>query len=114
MNKIWFIKFEGIEEGPYSIQDLKYDRRITPDTLVWREGFTQWVPIRNVPELQEVFEEEPQPKPLEEGKLKKKKIKAEKEALAVHAPYEFNPFLFWLLIMLIVLGYFLHLMQRLR
>lgn len=58
MEKIWYIKIYGKREGPYSIIDLKRDRRITPDTLVWRKGFDCWQPIRYVPELQIIFEED--------------------------------------------------------
>lgn len=55
MQKIWYIKLNGTREGPYSVLDLKRDKRITPDTLVWRKGFDKWQKIRYVPELQIVF-----------------------------------------------------------
>lgn len=55
MEKKWFILIEGNSEGPFSIQELKLDLRINPETLVWREGFEEWVPIGQVPELKEVF-----------------------------------------------------------
>lgn len=58
MEKVWFILLKGKKEGPYSLQDLKQDLRISPDTLVWREGFEKWEPIGEVEELKEVFEEE--------------------------------------------------------
>lgn len=59
MDKIWYIKIHGNREGPFSVLDLRRDRRITPDTLVWRQGFDRWQQIRYVPELQVVFEDEP-------------------------------------------------------
>lgn len=37
--------------------DLRRDRRINPDTLVWRQGFDRWQQIRYVPELQSVFDD---------------------------------------------------------
>jgi len=58
MEKIWYIKIHGNREGPYSLLDLKRDRRINPDTLVWRQGFDCWQPIRYVPELQVIFEDD--------------------------------------------------------
>ena len=66
MEKIWHIDIEGNREGPYSIEDLRRDVRITPDTLVWKKGFSLWVPIRNVPELKEVFADEVEHKDSEE------------------------------------------------
>lgn len=56
--KIWFININGKREGPFSISDLKRDLRITPDTLVWREGFAEWKKMRDVQELKEVFADE--------------------------------------------------------
>ena len=58
MEKIWYIKIHGNREGPFSILDLKRDKRITPTTLVWRKGFDCWQEIRYVPELQVIFEED--------------------------------------------------------
>lgn len=57
MDKIWYIKIHGTREGPYSVLDLRRDRRITPDTLVWRQGFDRWQQMRYVPELQAVFDD---------------------------------------------------------
>lgn len=71
MDKIWYIKLHGNREGPYNVMDLRRDRRITPDTLVWRQGFDKWQQIRYVPELQVVFEDAPSEK---EEKLEFSKI----------------------------------------
>jgi GYF domain 2 len=71
MEKIWYIILEGRKLGPFSVQDLKRDSRISPDTLVWKEGFEDWVPIKEVPELRAVFkdqDEEPEEEE-EEGAL---------------------------------------------
>jgi len=67
MEKIWYIRFGSIQEGPYSVRDLKRDPRVKPDNLVWRKGFTKWVPIRQVHELKVVFEDD-EPKEEEEDK----------------------------------------------
>ena len=60
MNKIWYINVEGREEGPYSFLDLKRDPRLTPDLLVRRNDWpkNQWIPIRNVKELQDLFKDD--------------------------------------------------------
>ena len=76
MMKEWFIQIDGSSQGPYSIEDLKRDDRITPDTLVWKEGFANWVPMRKVAELEEVFrdvEENPSSEEEEEEENKPKK-----------------------------------------
>jgi GYF domain 2 len=59
MEKVWYIEVEGKREGPFSIAQLKRDKRITPDTLVWKKSFSTWIPIRNVPELKIIFEDSP-------------------------------------------------------
>ncbi len=58
MEKIWYILLSGKQEGPYSLMELRSNAKITPDTLVWKEGFAEWIPMRNVPELAQVFQDE--------------------------------------------------------
>lgn len=65
MAKEWFILIKGKKEGPFTPEELKRDPRVTPDTLVWKKGFADWIPIRNVAELQDLFEDTP-PKKEEE------------------------------------------------
>lgn len=44
----------GTKVGPLSIEALgTYD--ITSDTMVWHRGLSQWIPARNVPELQHIL-----------------------------------------------------------
>lgn len=94
--KIWYILIGRNQEGPYSYNDLKRDRRLTPDTLVWKEGFTEWKPIREIPELKNLFldnEEED-----EDQKIQQKPIPPQDEIVL-----ELNqqpPFLYWILIAL--------------
>lgn len=114
MEKIWFIKIDCIEEGPFSVKELKWDPRVTPDTLVWREGFVAWVPMRNVAELKEVFTDESQSEETEESELatKSKLFQDDKGALILNPSFNFIPFLFWLLVLLIVISYFLNQLNR--
>lgn len=105
MNKEWFIAIGGKQEGPYSLQELQLDERITPDTLVWTQGFKDWVPLRTVPELQDIFKDRPESKPLHEEKHEKglPGLLREDETLTLsNDPY---PFLIWLLIMAAILIY---------
>jgi hypothetical protein len=111
MDKIWFIQIDGTHEGPYSVQDLKRDHRIVPDTLVWREGFSDWVPIRKVRELKEVFaDEEPRSPSKDEEEKKEKARKAfgtGRDELALDLHRDFPP-MYWLLFILIILSYLLY------
>ena len=58
MEAQWFIKIDGQKEGPYSELDLKRHLELTPDTLVWKPGWKEWKPIRDVPELKHLFHDE--------------------------------------------------------
>ena len=79
MEKIWYIEINEKREGPYNVVELKRDYRITPDTLVWRPGFTIWVPIGTVVELQVIFKDEesddsePKPVDLNDGSITNEK-----------------------------------------
>lgn len=98
MKKIWFLDIRGKLEGPYSLGDLRRDIRITPDTLVWKEGFARSVPIRNVPELKGVFTDDPANLEPEEPK-KQIEGKQQNDLLLMEMSHE-PPFLIWLLIIL--------------
>lgn len=106
MDKVWFIEIAGKAEGPYSIWELKSDARITPDTFVWKEGFTKWLPIRKVPELKEIFKDTSDtPQPLSEEKNKGKTSLPEQDEIALKLQSDFPPFLFWLLITFLIIFY---------
>lgn len=40
--------------GPFTIEQLQ-ERNITPETLVWKEGMADWLPARQVDELQSLL-----------------------------------------------------------
>lgn len=107
MDKVWFIKINGNKEGPYNIQELRGDPRVTPDTLVWRQGFANWVPMRRVPELNQVFQDAEPFEPDEETKKISLSIPKGRDELALDFRRESPPILFWLLIILIIVAYFL-------
>ena len=105
MEKIWYLEINGQRDGPWSVGELKRDTRITPDTLAWREGFENWKPLRNIPELQQIFEDE-EPLPEQENSFEPQPTSIlQKDELVLEAhdepPYPF------LLFLLAVIIYFL-------
>lgn len=102
MERVWFIQINGNKEGPYSISELKRDRRITPNTLVWRKGFPEWVPIRFVKELKVVFEDEPAPVKTEEDRDKMRQVAKGKNEIALDLRKDFPPYVVWLLLALLL------------
>ncbi|WP_068467909.1 DUF4339 domain-containing protein [Candidatus Protochlamydia phocaeensis] len=106
MSREWYILIQNERAGPYSIQELKIDERITPDTLVWKEGWKDWLAMRFVPELKEVFEDKPESKPIYED-IKPKPLSAdlmqEQEALTLQQdPYQL---FLWILLFILILIY---------
>lgn len=53
--KLWFVIIDEYEEGPFSIEDLLDDLRITEETLAWKEGLSEWLPIKKIAELAPFF-----------------------------------------------------------
>lgn len=43
----------GVSEGPFSAEELI--KLITPDTLIWTEGMTEWTPASGVAPISEMF-----------------------------------------------------------
>lgn len=108
MEKIWYIKIENQIEGPFSVKDLKCDRRITPDTLVFRNGFDQWVPMRHVSELKEVFSDEKEPSAASEDE-KEEGVIVPQDEMVLHLQNNYSPFLFLILILILVFYIFYNL-----
>ena len=51
----WYVAADGACLGPFTLEQLQDDLasgRHTPATLVWRDGFADWLPAGQVPELQ--------------------------------------------------------------
>lgn len=104
LEKVWFIDIAGKKEGPFSVLDLRRDERITPDTLVWKQGFPAWLPIRDVPELNSIFEDSEEFIPLIQEPLKQK---ADDE-IALDWRDNNPQYIFWLLLALLIIIYALH------
>lgn len=101
MQKIWYVKLNDKIEGPFTYTDLRKDRRLTPDTLVWKQGFDRWMAIREVPELEDLFKDDPQP---DENQLKKAKTPAD-DLLVLEMKGQQPPYFFWFLVAVTILLY---------
>jgi predicted Zn finger-like uncharacterized protein len=56
----WFVGIEGSPVGPLRLVELRARAAagaIRPDSLVWRDGFDAWQPLRKFPELVAIVEE---------------------------------------------------------
>jgi hypothetical protein len=103
MNKCWYIIIQGKQEGPYSFIDLSKNEKLTPDTLVWREGFDKWIPMRQVAELQEIFRDKPKSIPIQE-RFQTKKIPIHPvDKLDAVLSSQMDPYQFYLWIVCVIL-----------
>ena len=50
---LYFYVKNGVSEGPFSAEELI--KLITPDTLIWTEGMTEWAPASGVAPIGEMF-----------------------------------------------------------
>lgn len=104
LNKIWFIKVDGSKEGPYSLHDLKKHPRMTPDTLVWKEGFNSWLPARKVPDLKSLFEDERETPVVIHERFKLKSSQGEDATISLEGSN--YPFLFfWIFVLIVAIVY---------
>jgi hypothetical protein len=105
MEKIWFIIIDGKKEGPYHVGNLKRHVRLTPDTLAWREGLPKWLPIRQIPELKNIFKDEASSENAEEDitPVVPSTVKTDEETLALS--YEPPSFYFWVFIGALIILY---------
>lgn len=114
VEKIWYILINEQKEGPYSLLDLRRDERITPDTLVWKEGFKNWVPIRTVPELKVIFEDQTEEEEEKDEENEKKAIKKKVEETDVIAIRSVPPYHYiWLIIAFLMIFYAFYQFYRL-
>lgn len=50
---LYFYVKNGVSEGPFSAEELI--KLITPDSLIWTEGMTEWTPASEVAQIGEMF-----------------------------------------------------------
>ncbi len=63
----WFVAIDEKQTGPLTLEKVKehWDRgEIGPDSLCWRAGFTDWVPLSDVAQLASVLAPRPASKPI--------------------------------------------------
>lgn len=56
----WWVGIQDVPTGPLKLSDVRIKAAqgvVGPDSLVWREGFTDWSPLKKYPELLAVIEE---------------------------------------------------------
>ena len=47
----WFLAYNGQQIGPMDDAQARAQAQANPHGLAWRDGFAQWLPIQQVPEL---------------------------------------------------------------
>ena len=52
----YYLAINGQQQGPFSKEQLR-QQNISPDTLVWHSGMSEWKKGRELPELNDLFEE---------------------------------------------------------
>lgn len=50
----FYILINNAKQGPFPVEELA-DRSITPNTMVWTIGFSNWKQTKDVPELSEIL-----------------------------------------------------------
>jgi hypothetical protein len=56
----WYVGINGVPVGPVRLSELRRKAAsglITEESLVWREGFEEWLPLRTFPELVAMLKE---------------------------------------------------------
>lgn len=100
MEKIWYIKISGKSQGPFSVEELRCNKDVTPNTLVRKEGASIWMPLRLVPELRRLFKDR-DTKPEEDANL------SENDKSINELVLEFQqsppPIIFWVFLAIAVL-----------
>ena len=51
----WFLAYNGQQIGPLEDAQARAQAQANPHGLAWRDGFAQWLPIQQVPELAPVM-----------------------------------------------------------
>jgi uncharacterized protein (TIGR00266 family) len=57
----WYLSYDGKQMGPMDQGEASAQARRNPDGYAWREGFGNWLPISQVPELMADYAPTPRP-----------------------------------------------------
>lgn len=101
----WYIKIDGKQQGPFSLEELKKQKNLTPETLCCKEGDDKWKPISSFNELEEIFQDRLKGK--ESDDIIADGLSKEGE-LTIQAEQSPNPFLLYFLILILLLMYMLY------
>jgi hypothetical protein len=110
MNKEWLILVNGVEEGPFTIKELKRHPHVSPDTLVRKLEWKEWVAARQVSELKDLFKDETAPKLLN-GKKTPADLSTDQAALTIDHQDPFHPYL-WMLLILSIIIYLIYTLYK--
>ena len=55
----WFLAYNGQQIGPLEDAQARAQAQANPHGLAWRDGFSQWTPIHQVPELYQAMPQPP-------------------------------------------------------
>ena len=64
----WYLSFNGNQLGPFDDDQAAAQAQKNPNGYAWRQGFTQWLPIRQIDELSGRSTSVPTPPPKTAGK----------------------------------------------
>lgn len=100
----WYILVGKQELGPYSIEELRGDLRLTPDTLTRRKGNEKWTPARFISELKDVFKDRGT-QPPHDGVNQGEDLEAALEESQIVLRLEPDPYhyLLWILLLITLL-----------
>lgn len=60
----YYIARNGAPAGPYEVWQLRYEG-VTPDTLVWYQGLSEWTKASDIPEVADVLSAVETPPPFD-------------------------------------------------
>ncbi len=66
LQKIWFIYLTDHHEGPFTPAEVGVKAKeglVTPQSLGWKDGMAEWLPLESIPELSGVFHSAPSAAP---------------------------------------------------
>lgn len=107
LKKEWWIQVKGKKQGPFTLAALKDHPYFNPDALVWKEGFPDWIAARYVEELEPLFEDEEEAKPLLPKPPADIDFGEPAGPLAISSRQDPPPFFIWIVIVFLLLFFIL-------
>lgn len=103
----WFLIIDNHQFGPFTTLELKKHPKFTPDTLVWKKGFKEWTKARFVPELQDLFKDEPEPQSIKDSEKRKGTGRglAQEDPITLTLQQDPYQLMLWILLILVIIFY---------